>query len=250
MSAANPLNDRILKVEATLDSERIATRLEPTVIADQVMNLKRIVLLEKVFPPQFLAELRTAVIDWGRAVEPSAGDDFRGNYHRQRSMVSRLQQAPHLFHDYNFHALQALPPGLAATLLHLFEPLRHLYNELTSRDIGFDIPASGPYLHPQIIHYPNGGGYFGRHWHNLLPQQLGFIVALSAFGRDFRRGATVFDIDGEIVDMEGRQSLGDICIWRYDHHHWVTQSDLGHKFDWNAEDGRWVATFAYFDPQG
>jgi hypothetical protein len=60
----------------------------------------------------------------------------------------------------------------------------------------------------------------------------------------------VFDIDGDVVDMEGRQLIGDICIWRYDYHHWVSQSDLQEKFDWNSSDGRWVATFAYFDPNG
>jgi hypothetical protein len=51
-----------------------------------------------------------------------------------------------------------------------------------------------------------------------------------------------------VVDMELRQEIGDICVWRYDHPHWVTQSDLADKFDWESEAGRWVATFAYFDP--
>jgi len=45
-----------------------------------------------------------------------------------------------------------------------------------------------------------------------------------------------------------RNGIGDICVWRYDHQHWVTQSDLSDKFDWASEAGRWVATFAYFDP--
>jgi hypothetical protein len=243
-------SERILPLEAALSDGAIVTRLPAAALAAAVMEQKRIAVLKKVFPADRLAALRTAVHAWGHTVAPAAADDFTANYHRKRVMISRLQQAPHLFHDYNFHAFGALPDELAALLHGLFEPLRQLYNTLTARDLEFTVPASGPYLHPQIIHYPNGGGFFGRHWHALEPQQLGFIVVLSAQGEHYPRGATVFDIDGEVVDLEGRQQLGDVCIWRYDHPHWVTQSDLGHKFDWDAPDGRWVATFAYFDPKG
>jgi hypothetical protein len=242
--------NRVLEVDAALMNGRIVPAFDLADIAVEVMERKRIVVLKQVFAPAQLSGLRAAVLEWGRATGAAAVDDFSGNYHRRRAMVSRLQQAPHVFHDYNFHAFGDLPEPLAGALRGLFDPLRLLYNALTSHDTGFAVPATGPYVHPQIIQYPNGGGFFGRHWHGLFPQQLGFIVALSEFGSDFTRGATVFEIDGDIVDMEGRQGLGDICIWRYDHPHWVTQSELSHKFDWEAADGRWVATFAYFDPKG
>jgi hypothetical protein len=250
MTGKTAFTNRVLEVDASLTDGGIVTAFDLRDIAVEVMERKRIVVLKKVFPPAQLAALRAAVAAWGRTTEAAPMDDFSGNYHRRRAMVSRLQQAPHVFHDYNFHAFGGLPAPLEAMLRALFDPLRLLYNALTSRDTGFVVPRAGPYVHPQIIQYPNGGGFFGRHWHGLFPQQLGFIVALSEFGRDFTRGATVFEIDGEIVDMEGRQGAGDICIWRYDHPHWVTQSELSHKFDWEAEDGRWVATFAYFDPKG
>jgi hypothetical protein len=242
--------DRIEEVEATLVRGRIALRRDPSWISAQVLERKRIVVLKSVFSAAQLSDLRREVVAWGLATETAAADDFRGNYHRRRAMVSRLQQAPHVFHDYNFNALSAVTGPLGESLRGIFEPLRLLYNELTGDATEFSIPASGPYVHPQIIHYPNGGGFFARHWHNLLPQRLGFIAVLSEHGRHFNRGATVFEIDGEIVDMEARQQLGDICIWRYDYPHWVSQSDLREKFDWNSVDGRWVATFAYFDPNG
>jgi hypothetical protein len=242
--------DRVVEVEAALSGGRIVTAQSPAEIVSRVMDAKQIVVLKHAFPAAMLSDLRGDVIAWGRANEAAAVDDFRGNYHRRRAMVSRLQQAPHVFHDYNFNALSAMTGDLGMRLKTLFDPLRLLYNALTDNATEFAIPDAGPYLHPQIIHYPNGGGFFGRHWHNLRPQGLGFISVLSEFGKDFTRGATVFDIDGDIVDMEGRQLIGDICVWRYDHHHWVTQSDLREKFDWNSTDGRWVATFAYFDPKG
>jgi hypothetical protein len=216
----------------------------------QVMDSKQIVVLKSVYPEALLSDVRDGVTAWARETAAATSDDFAGNYHRQRAMVSRLQQAPHVFHDYNFNAIFRLPEPLQSRLLAVFEPLRLLYNSLTGYHTEFAIPETGAYIHPQIIQYPNGGGFFGRHWHNLRPQTLGFIVVLSEYGRHFRKGATVFDIDGASVDMEGRQQLGDICIWRYDYHHWVSQSDLQDKFDWNSTDGRWVATLAYFDPNG
>ncbi len=119
-------------------------------------------------------------------------------------------------------------------------PLRRLYNDLTGHDVTFGIPANGPYPHPQLIHYPAGGGFFARHWHNLAPQKLGFIVSLARRGRDYRNGGTGFEIEGETIDMEPHHEIGDILVWRYDHHHWVTQSDLRDKFDWSSEpDAGW-----------
>ena len=239
---------RVFNVDASLKEGAIATDLPLHEISDRVMNQKQIVILKNAFPASMLGFIKTAVLKWGRETPLAPADDFRGNYHRQRAMVSRLQQAPHVFHDYNFNDMRALSSALEPELRGLFEPLRDLYNGLTGNQTALEIPASGPYVHPQIIHYPSGGGFFGRHWHNLQPQKLGFIVSLSKLGTDYRNGGTQFDIDGEVVDTEGLVEIGDICIWRYDYHHWVTQSDLQDKFDWNSDNGRWVATYAFFDP--
>lgn len=242
------MSDRVVEIGACLRGGVVGADLEREDIRRRVMDLGQIVLLKQAFQPDRMAAVRAAVFDWGRRVQPADTDDFKGNYHRRRVMISRLQQAPHVFHDYNFNALNAAPPEVQDLLRGLFEPLRGLYRDLTGTETRFEVPDTGPYVHPQLIQYPNGGGFFGRHWHNLQPQQLGFIVSLSERGRDFRSGATCFEIDGEIIDLEGRQEIGDICIWRYDHQHWVTQSDLSDKFDWDRDDGRWVATYAYFDP--
>lgn len=242
--------DRVIEVGATLRDGVIVTDMDRAEITERVMARGQLILLKTVFPEAMMAATRSAVADWGRQVPPAEVDDFAGNYHRRRAMVARQQQAPHVFHDYNFNAMADAPPALQATLHPLFEPLRELYNALTGNAVRFEIPATGPYVHPQLIHYPAGGGFFARHWHNLSPQQLGFIVSLSQRGRDFSNGGTCFEIDGEVIEMESRQQIGDICIWRYDHPHWVTQSDLRDKFDWDSDAGRWVATFAYFDPRG
>ena len=243
------MSGRVTDVAAGLKDGVIVADLPREDIRRRVMDAGEIVMLKGVFSDEMLSGVRGAVADWGRAVQAAEADDFGGNYHRRRAMVSRLQQAPHVFHDYNFNALATMPDDVQAKLRALFEPLRGLYRDLTGTETRFEIPDAGPYVHPQIIQYPSGGGFFARHWHNLHPQQLGFIVSLSKRGRDYRNGGTCFEIDGEVVDLEGRQDVGDICVWRYDHEHWVTQSDLSDKFDWSRDDGRWVATYAYFDPR-
>jgi len=243
------VSKRVTEVAAGLKDGVVTADLPRGEIRRRVMDAGEIVMLKGVFGDEMLTGVRTAVADWGRQVPAAEVDDFAGNYHRRRAMVSRLQQAPHVFHDYNFNTLGAAPADLQSKLRGVFEPLRGLYRDLTGTETAFEVPASGAYVHPQIIQYPSGGGLFARHWHNLHPQQLGFIVSLSQRGRDYRNGGTCFEIDGEVVDLEGRQDIGDICVWRYDHQHWVTQSDLSDKFDWTRDDGRWVATYAYFDPR-
>lgn len=240
----------VLQVPARLVDGVITPAMSMAELRAEVMDQGRIVMLKGVFGDDQATAVRSTVADWGRATPLAEADDFAANYHRRRCMVSRMQQAPHVFHDYNFNVMAEAPEVLRDLLLTLFEPLRGLYRDLTGTETAFAVPETGAYVHPQIIHYPAGGGFFARHWHNLAPQQLGFIVSLSGRGRDYRNGGTVFEIDGERVETEMVQDIGDICIWRYDHPHWVTQSDLGDKFDWDSDAGRWVATYAYFDPRG
>lgn len=242
------MSDRVIEVAADARGGVIAAGLERQDIRRRVLDRGEIVILKGAFQSDMLEAVRAAVFEWARGVSAAETDDFRGNYHRRRAMISRLQQAPHVFHDYNFNALGSMPSDIQGRLRGLFEPLRGLYRDLTGIETPFEVPVTGAYVHPQLIQYPNGGGFFGRHWHNLRPQQLGFIVSLSKRGLDYRNGGTCFEIEGEIVDLEDRQDIGDITVWRYDHQHWVTQSDLKDKFDWDRGDGRWVATYAYFDP--
>src|SRR5688572_8263979 len=169
--------NRVIEVAATLRDGVIEAEMSRDEIVEHVMERAQLILLKGAFPEEVVAAARSAVAAWGREVPAAEVDDFRGNYHRRRAMVARIQQAPHVFHDYNFNVLAAAPPELEATLRKLFEPLRLLYNDLTGAGVQFGIPKSGPYVHPQLIHYPSGGGFFARHWHNLAPQKVGFIVS-------------------------------------------------------------------------
>jgi hypothetical protein len=233
--------------DATITDGKITTGLTAEEITKHVAE-KGVVIVKNVFKAEQLQSLKKAVADWGREVPHVSADDFRGNYHSRRAKVSNIQQSPHVFHDYNFNDFTKLPERLRADLTAVFEPLRRLYCELTGYSVKFGVIEGAPYLHPQLIHYPLGGGFFGRHNHNLLPQKIGFILSLSDYGKDYRNGGTCFVTKGEVVDIEGKLQIGDLCLWPNDVDHWVKQSTLEDNFSWESDMGRWVITLAYFDP--
>lgn len=214
----------------------------------ELVNSNHLVVLKGLYSECEMDELRESVFEWGTN-EPIANiDDFRGNYHMKKAKISNLQQSPHVFHDYNFNDFNTIQEPLRDILYSTFDSLRMFYNELTDNNLDFGLIEGKPYLHPQLIQYPNGGGFFGRHNHNLLPQKIGFILSLSKYNRDYKGGGTNFVIDNEIVNLEGIQDIGDLCLWKNDLDHWVSQTPLDDWFSWESSDGRWVATLAYFNP--
>ena len=50
------------------------------------------------------------------------------------------------------------------------------------------------YRKVQVIHYPKGGGFFGKHQHPRYPTNYGLIINLTKKNRDFRKGVTNFEI--------------------------------------------------------
>jgi hypothetical protein len=241
--------DNVTFLEAERIDGKITPEIEPRKVAELVAS-RQIVILKNVFTEDELLDLRSEVLAWGKEREPVNFDDFTQNYHSRRAKVSNIQQSPHVFHDYNFNNFDVLPENMRAKLTNVFETMRVLYDELTDRQTKLGIAETGPYFHPQVIHYPLGGGFFGRHNHNLKPQIVGFILMMSKYGVDYKAGGTCFEIDGKTVDIEGQHDIGDLCLWRNDLDHWVKQSPLDDKFSWDSEKGRFVATLAYFDPKG
>jgi hypothetical protein len=208
-----------------------------------------VVIVKSLFEEPVLNDLRSSVFRWGANTELAEKDDFLGNYHMKKVKISNIQRAPHVFHDYNFNDFNKLKnPLLKSNLLEIFEPLSKFYNKLTNRDIPLGVIPNDHYFHPQLIQYPNGGGFFGRHNHNLDPQQIGFILNISKKGIDYYGGGTSFLIEGEVLDLSEIQDIGDLCLWRNDLDHWVNQTPLNDWFSWEKSNGRWVATLAYFNP--
>ena len=235
-----------LCVEGGFDGERIVTSPEPEDLGAEVMN-GRIVVVKGVFRTQAdeLLALRRAVVEWGRTTPPLPAPDPTANCHCLQAGVSVRQHTPHVYHAYDFNRISRLPEGLRSRLRRFYEPLNVLQNALTGNSARFEAFEDAATLHPQLLHYPLGGGLFGRHVHPLEPQRIGMIVALSRRGVDFRRGGICFEIEARVVDVAPHHELGDIALFRFDIPHWVNPSPLDDNFDWDSEAGRWSMVLPY-----
>jgi hypothetical protein len=229
-----------LCVSGSFDGWTITTDPEPEALGELVMT-RGVVVVKGVFGQHAddLVALRERVFEWAAATPPQPEPDPTENCHCLQSGVSRYQKTPHVFHSYNFPRPSQLPPELSAHLLRYFRPLTEFKTRLTGNEAQLEEFGDGPALHPQLIQYPAGGGYFGRHIHPLEPQRVGTIVGLSRRGVDFTSGGTCVVVDGAVVDLEHHHDLGDIALFRYDAPHWVNPSDLVDKFDWESQAGRW-----------
>ena len=103
-------------------------------------------------------------------------------------------------------------------------------------------PGADDYaLLPQCIQYPQGGGFFQEHVHEIAPQQIGLILAASEIGVDYQVGAVRFrtHTHEEWTNTEGQHRIGDVCLFRYDMPHDITPVDPNLPLDWSKNSGRW-----------
>lgn len=216
-------------------------------IAAKVMA-GNVFILKGVFSGQVqhLLKLRLQIFEWGQTVEAAPEPSATDNNHCLQAGVSRFQRTPHIYHSFNFNRISALPASLAGPLKTYFQALTKFQNAITRNDALLEDFSGGAALHPQIIQYPAGGGFFGRHYHPLEPQRIGLIVGLSRRGSDYDQGGVSFEVDAGFVHLESHHDFGDIAIFRFDLPHWVAPSSLSEKFDWSSERGRWSMVLPYY----
>jgi len=120
-----------------------------------------------------------------------------------------------------------------------------LQYRITQISASYTTDSEGRCLNPAIIHYPRGGGYFGEHGHNFLPQKAGLILSLSKRGIDFTSGGTRFCDGKSWVSIEAFHDIGDICLFRYDFPHDVTEVDPHHHLSLERQEGKWSAVLPF-----
>ncbi len=191
-----------------------------------------------------------AVLEWSKA-EPAF--DTKGgnaspaplqNFHRVDNNPA-LSATKHIFHTFNFENL-GVTEQVLAPVVNLFEAMYVLDNKLVGSR-GNLTPSVGDTanFHPQIIHYPRGGGYFDRHTHALEPQKIGLIASLTRKGEHFDTGGTLFWGDGGEVDAEPAQTIGSVTLFRFDLPHAVSKVDPAASLEFGKPTGRWVAVLPY-----
>lgn len=238
----------LIEIPCRLDNAQIHPALSDREITDALLEKRQIVMLKQIAPHATLDAIRIAVHAWGQKTPITpAGSALDENFHSFESGVSPRQKTLHTYHAYNFNQIMQLPDELRSLLLSVFEPMRQFQNRISGENAGWGWDASKKKLHPQIIHYPAGGGMFAAHVHPLLPQKLGLILSIAQRGRDFNTGGAGFELpDGTLVDTAERHEQGDMIMFRYDLRHWVSFVDQEEALDRNAIRGRWVMVLPYY----
>jgi hypothetical protein len=192
-----------------------------------------------------------AAISWTRMVPPfdtkggTASPEAHQNFHRVDNNPP-LSKTKHIFHTLNFESLRHLTDGIRENIETVFTRMKEIDNSLTEPRGDFDGPRAGqPNFHPQIIHYPRGGGFFDRHEHSILPQKIGLIASLTKKGTHFSSGGTHFWNGSEMIDAEPAQTIGSVTLFRFDLPHAVSQVDPENDLEFGAHSGRWVAVLPF-----
>ncbi len=210
-----------------------------------------ICIFHDVFPQDLCLIAKKSAIEWAKntpAHEPEkeTPPSRIDNWHRYDNNPVK-SQTPHIFHAYNFNNLMELPAPIQYPLQMLFQPMIDLQNRLAGTTGDLQNLEADHILHPQIVHYPVGGGYFGRHEHPFEPQKFGLIVSLSQKGEDFETGATLYYNDQEkALDLDDHQKCGSLTIFRYDIPHAVTVIDSDKDLNFDHISGRWSAILPYY----
>lgn len=202
-----------------------------------------IVILKGAVAPDQCRRARDAVFAWGQSAATTRDNalKIRGNVHLA-SYLPPKSEARYIFHSYEFYLGD--PEGEAAvsrTVRPVYLRLRQIYRELTGDMHEFAPGADGRALLPQCIQYPQGGGFFQEHVHDIAPQQIGLILVASEIGVDYEVGGVRFrkDPHSPWTDTEGHHRIGDVCLFRYDMPHDITPVDPHVPLDWYKNSGRW-----------
>lgn len=166
------------------------------------------------------------------------------NFHRIDNNPS-LSKTQHIFHTFNLENVKAISGPTGAAMAGIFDSLVHVDNQLMGKRGNLSPSKEGVNFHPQIIHYPKGGGFFDRHTHPLDPQKIGLIASLTKKGEHFEKGGTLFWKDDEMIDAEPAQTIGSVTLFRFDLPHAVSKVDPDTPLEFGKRNGRWVAVLPY-----
>ncbi|MDE0779549.1 MAG: hypothetical protein OSB67_02240 [Alphaproteobacteria bacterium] len=230
-------------IDASYDGASISTAVPAQEIGDLVVR-DGLALLKGAFPADLLRGILDGVFAWGQTTAPQREAETSSHRIDERPVKS---QTPHTFHSHNFQLCPGAIDAEMDTLIRpVFTAMRDLQNAVAKTNAGFEPDPAGRLMRPQVIQYPSGGGFFGKHVHPLEPQRVGLIVGLSEKGRDFNNGGTIFRVDNTDYSFEDTHDMGDIILFRYDLPHWITPIDANEQLDWTHQAGRWTMVLPYY----
>ena len=215
---------------------------------DMADSLKqgRIMVSRRVLEPDFVRSMISYMEGIGRSSFPQWHPIAPGcpNFHRivwddPRSYVKAA------FHQFSFYPWNQ-------DIFRLFDKLRDIFR-LRNRLCGADEtaflsgnPAEGAVARFSAQFYPSGGGYMNGHVDPVGEYQLVVpILAMSEFGRDFKKGGLWIDLpDNSRVAADQYLHPGDVIWFHPKRPHGVHVIDPDESLEWTKFHGRWSAVLA------
>ena len=140
-------------------------------------------------------------------------------------ILPRAVQTDRIMRDFLLGDLKS-HPQLFPNLLTIFGKL----NKFHAERIIAQVPSScKEYVYaPQVLHYPEGGGFFDWHTHPRKPQNYGLLLMLDDgiegnTWQDLQLSGSSMAVECEntIVSTQGIMKPGDLFVFRYDLKHCI-----------------------------
>lgn len=235
------------ELNASLHAGDVELPKPPDEIAAEVLD-GEVIVIKDLFEKSKLEDIRHHLIEWAESHKPQniqvpyAEESFH-RYDRNPQATDYPRQY-HLF-GFNDLLVGEAPDKVHEELEPIFLALHSLHGSLVGIDDDFELTHNEPHYHPQVIHYPSGGGYFGLHRHEFAPTKIGMILALSERGETFNQGGVRFQHGNTVYETAPNHDVGDILLFKYDLPHDVYPIDPDSELDWSSEDGRWSVIMPY-----
>ena len=129
----------------------------------------------------------------------------------ERTGFSKLQNTPHCYNCYIFDWNNI---NLIPELNIVFKILKDNYEKYTDNNID-DVK-----LYPQLIHYPDNGGFIGIHYHPLYKQFIGQVLLLQ--NSECCDNGFYLKYNNNFFDLSKKHNIGDLLIFKFNLLHGVS----------------------------
>jgi hypothetical protein len=149
----------------------------------------------------------------------------------EKSGFSKLQNTPHCYNCYIFDWDNISITPEINKVFKLLKDNYQNYTDKTVEEVG---------LYPQLIHYPENGGFIGIHYHPLSPQYIGQVLLL----QNTKQCQNGFYLkhNNNLLDLSDEHKIGDLLIFKFNLLHGVSPTiNVNENLLWK-DTGEWYDT--------
>ena len=153
---------KIFEANATFNSNRIELNDTTTKYLSNKILDEGVAVIKNAFPKTILNELKNEVFSWSKKNKikpPQTWVDE--NFYAIEKGISPIQKTPHNYVGYNLNHPNLLDKKFREIFNKIYIPYCQLYKDLTGNlDATTKKKNNNFKIHPQIIQYPSGGGFW------------------------------------------------------------------------------------------